>query len=161
MGQGGSPRRPRAGPRRSRPAAWPRPGTPDDVKAMKETARLKLWTIFQAEVTQADCPLPPEVRKNMLALCNFVDKHTVRLLANPEPGFDVLININRQIAAGLLAEAPAQGGPTVQDPGPAGPQGTPPPGRSPSSGGRAGRDCRLARFQPRRFRSGPRLARTR
>ena len=104
---------------------------PEDLKGMKETARLnwRLWTIFQAEFTQADCPLPPEVRKNMLDLCNFVDKHTVQLLANPEPkGFDVLININRQIGAGLLADAPAQGGPAAPDPGPAGPQGTPPPG---------------------------------
>lgn len=89
--------------------------SPEDVRAMKEIARLnwRLWTIFQAELTQADCPLPPEIRKNMLDLCNFVDKHTVRLLANPEPkAFDVLININRQIAAGLLTDAPAApGGP--------------------------------------------------
>ena len=126
MGQGGSPRETegRALPEPARRMAEVQK-TPDDVKAMKETARLnwRLWTIFQAEVTQADCPLPPEVRKNMLDLCNFVDKHTVRLLANPEPeGFDVLININRQIAAGLLAEVA-----TPADPGPAGPQGTPPP----------------------------------
>ena len=131
MGQGGSPRETegRALLESARRMAEVQK-TPDDVKAMKETARLnwRLWTIFQAEVTQADCPLPPEVRKNMLDLCNFVDKQTVRLLANPEPeGFDVLININRQIAAGLLAEIPAPGGPAAAGPGPSGPQGTPPP----------------------------------
>ncbi len=132
MGQGGSPRETegRALLESARRMAEVQK-TPDDIKAMKETARLnwRLWTIFQAEVTQADCPLPPEVRKNMLDLCNFVDKHTVRLLANPEPkGFDVLININRQIAAGLLAETSAQGEPAPPDSGPASPQGTPTPG---------------------------------
>ena len=98
---------------------------PEDLKGMKETARLnwRLWTIFQAEFTQADCPLPPEVRKNMLDLCNFVDKHTVRLLANPEPkAFDVLINVNRQIAAGLLADVPAgETAPAPSGNGPGGP----------------------------------------
>ncbi len=128
MGQGGSPRETegRALLESARRMAEVQK-SPEDVAAMKETARLnwRLWTIFQAEVTQADCPLPPEVRKNMLDLCNFVDKHTVRLLANPEPkGFDVLININRQIAAGLLAEAKAQ----VDQAPPEGPSRTPPSG---------------------------------
>ena len=84
-------------------------GRPDDIKGMKEVARLnwRLWTIFQAELTQVDCPLPPEIRKNMLDLCNFVDKHTVRFLANPEPkSLDILIDVNRQIAAGLLSQGP-------------------------------------------------------
>lgn len=109
--------------------------SPEDVRSMKEIARLnwRLWTIFQAEVTQADCPLPPEVRKNMLDLCNFVDKHTVRLLANPEPkGFDVLISINRQIAAGLLTEAPAAAGGEASG-GPEAPKG--PSGPAVPSGG--------------------------
>ena len=100
---------------------------PEDLKGMKETARLnwRLWTIFQAEFTQADCPLPPEVRKNMLDLCNFVDKHTVRLLANPEPkAFDVLINVNRQIAAGLLTDVPASE--TAPAPSGSGPGGSGP-----------------------------------
>ena len=103
---------------------------PEDLKGMKETAQLnwRLWTIFQAEVTQADCPLPPEVRKNMLDLCNFVDKHTVRFLANPEPkSLDVLINVNRQIAAGLLSGDP--GGQSD------GPSEVPPSGQGTSTGG--------------------------
>ncbi len=100
---------------------------PEDKRALKEIARLnwRLWTIFQAEVTQPDCPLPPDLRKNMLDLCNFVDKQTVKILAKPEAAaFDVLININRQIAAGLLAEAKAQ----VDQAPPEGPSRTPPDG---------------------------------
>ena len=103
---------------------------PDDIQGMKEVARLnwRLWTIFQAEITQPECPLPPEVRNNMLNLCNFVDKHTVRFLANPEPkSLDVLINVNRQIAAGLLSGDP--GGQSD------GPSEVPPSGQGTSTGG--------------------------
>lgn len=79
--------------------------TPDDRETMRAAARLnwRLWTIFQAEVAAPDCELPQEIRQNMVNLCNFVDKRTVDVLAQPEPQkVDVLININRQIAAGLL-----------------------------------------------------------
>ncbi len=78
---------------------------PDDRDSMRAAARLnwRLWTIFQAEVVAPDCELPHEIRQNMINLCNFVDKRTVDILAQPEPQkVDVLININRQIAAGLL-----------------------------------------------------------
>ncbi len=77
----------------------------DDREAMRTAARLnwRLWTIFQAEITAPECSLPSEIRQNMINLCNFVDKRTVDVLAQPDPQkIDVLININRQIAAGLL-----------------------------------------------------------
>lgn len=86
---------------------------PDDREAMKAAVRLnwKLWTILQAEVCAPDCSLPPEIRTNMINLCNFVDKRIVDVLAEPEPEkLGALININRQIAAGLLTavEQPGQ-----------------------------------------------------
>ncbi len=95
--------------------------------AMRAAARLnwRLWTIFQAEISRADCPMPAEIRTNMLNLCNFVDKRMVDVLADPTPKkLDVLINVNRQIAAGLLTSPcePAGGG--GRDRGP----GTPRPG---------------------------------
>jgi flagellar protein FlaF len=63
----------------------------------------RLWTIFQAELIDADCKLPQELRGNLLGLANFIDRHTAQLLANPEPkDIDVLVNINRQISEGLL-----------------------------------------------------------
>ena len=63
----------------------------------------RLWTIFQAELVDADCKLPSELRGNLLGLSNFIDRHTAQLLANPEPKhIDVLVNINRQISEGLL-----------------------------------------------------------
>lgn len=79
---------------------------PDDRKGLREAVRLnwRLWTIFQAELSAPECPVPPEIRVNMLNLCNFVDKRSVAVLAEAKPEMvDVLINVNRQIAAGLLA----------------------------------------------------------
>ena len=80
---------------------------PEDKKAISDAARLnwRLWTILQAEVCAPECALPTDLRTNMLNLCNFIDKHMVDVLANPSPNkLDVLIDINRQIAAGLLAD---------------------------------------------------------
>ncbi len=67
----------------------------------------RLWTIFQAELTMEYCPLPDELRTNLLALSNFVDKRTVSIISEPDPQkAEILININRQIAAGLLEPTP-------------------------------------------------------
>ncbi|MGE5545702.1 MAG: flagellar biosynthesis regulator FlaF [Solirubrobacterales bacterium] len=75
----------------------------------------RLWTIFQAELSSPECPLPDDIRSNMLSLANFVDKTTVDLIADPQPQkLDILITINRNIAAGLFtnpeeASPPAPG----------------------------------------------------
>jgi len=74
---------------------------------VRDSLRLnwRLWTIFQAEMTVDDrSNLPDDVRTNMLTLCRFVDKHTVEALKDPVPGkIATLIEINRNIASGLLA----------------------------------------------------------
>lgn len=76
----------------------------------------RLWTIFQAEITGVDCQLPTELRQNMLSLCNFVDKTTVEIIADPEPQkADILITVNRHLAAGLFSVPPAQDGETQQE----------------------------------------------
>jgi flagellar biosynthesis activator protein FlaF len=63
----------------------------------------RLWTIFQVNLVDAQCPLPAPVRGNLIGLSNFIDRHTASLLANPDPAkVEVLVNINRQIAEGLL-----------------------------------------------------------
>jgi flagellar protein FlaF len=63
----------------------------------------RLWTIFQANLLDAECQVPDETRRNLLGLAGFIDRHTAELLANCEPAkIDVLININRQISEGLL-----------------------------------------------------------
>jgi flagellar biosynthesis activator protein FlaF len=63
----------------------------------------RLWTIFQANLLDPDCQVPPETRANLLGLADFIDRHTAELLVHGDPAkIDVLVNINRQISEGLL-----------------------------------------------------------
>jgi flagellar protein FlaF len=62
----------------------------------------KLWSIFLTSVTSPDHPLPPGVRQNVANLGLFVMNQTITLLSNPRPEqLGSLININRELAAGL------------------------------------------------------------
>jgi flagellar biosynthesis activator protein FlaF len=63
----------------------------------------KLWSIFLTSMTEPDCLLPVEIRQNIANLGMFVVNHTFEVMSNPRPeSLRVLININREIAAGLL-----------------------------------------------------------
>ncbi|NQY82413.1 MAG: hypothetical protein HRT36_05195 [Alphaproteobacteria bacterium] len=65
----------------------------------------RLWTIFQSELSNPDNLLPDEIKVNMLQLSNFIDKHTIEQIREPSrKGLEVLININRQVGAGLLGD---------------------------------------------------------
>jgi flagellar protein FlaF len=69
----------------------------------------KLWSIFQAEITRDDNPLPRQVRQDLLTLSLFVDKRTKEIMCFPErEKLTVLIDINLNLAAGLSASQ-AQG----------------------------------------------------
>ena len=77
---------------------------PVDEDVMLQTVRLnwRLWTIFQVSLLEADCPLPDSIRNNILALSNFVDKHSADIIAFPAPSkLGVLIRINHDLADGL------------------------------------------------------------
>lgn len=66
----------------------------------------KLWTIFLSAVTNEDNPLPADIRQNVANLGLFVCKQTLAILADPKPqNLGSLININREVAAGLLGRA--------------------------------------------------------
>lgn len=68
----------------------------------------RLWMIFLNSVLADDCELPRELRENVGNLGLFVMKHTIATQTRPEAQkLDVLININRQLAAGLRASAEA------------------------------------------------------
>jgi flagellar biosynthesis activator protein FlaF len=63
----------------------------------------KLWAIFLSSVTEGSNPLPKEVRQNVANLGVFVMNQTVSLLSEPRrEKLKPLININRELAAGLL-----------------------------------------------------------
>jgi flagellar protein FlaF len=66
----------------------------------------KLWTFFIASVTRDDNPLPTDVRQNVVSLGLFVINRTIKLTGDPNPeGLGTLININRQLASGLLGNS--------------------------------------------------------
>jgi len=63
----------------------------------------KLWSIFLTSVTGDDHPLPEAVRRNVANLGVFVMNQTVSLMVEPKrEKLGTLININRELAAGLL-----------------------------------------------------------
>ena len=78
-------------------------GTDQDLRSAL-TFNRKLWTIFMSAVTQPDSQLPQEVRQNIANLGMFIMNQTREILLdlNPQPQqLDVLVRLNRQIAAGL------------------------------------------------------------
>jgi flagellar protein FlaF len=69
----------------------------------------RLWTVFGGSIGRPENPLPVEVKQNLANLANFIVKHSMTLETstdNTSAGrVGVLININREIAAGLRAQA--------------------------------------------------------
>ena|SRR5436190_15646228 len=62
----------------------------------------KLWSIFLTSATSGDNPLPTDVRQNVANLGLYVMTQTVSALTDPKPEqLRPLININRELAAGL------------------------------------------------------------
>lgn len=79
---------------------------PVDEATLLHAARLnwRLWTIFQASLLDPDCQMPDDIRANILSLANFVDRHTADIISAPDPAkFEILIGINCELAAGLVA----------------------------------------------------------
>ena len=99
---------------------------PQDLEAILAAVRTnwRIWTIIQSSLVDPDCPLPREIRENLLNLSRFIDRRSAELIASPKDvhKLDVLINIDRQIGAGLLgnpseddeAGAPAAAPPVTQ-----------------------------------------------
>ena len=63
----------------------------------------KLWTLLLSAVTNKDNPLDVSIRQNVANLGLFVCKQTLSAQLDPKPANLLpLIQINREIAAGLL-----------------------------------------------------------
>ena len=61
-----------------------------------------LWTIIQADIVEPENKLPPEIKANIMSLSIFVDKQTAKALSTRDGAdLETLININRNLAAGL------------------------------------------------------------
>jgi len=78
----------------------------DRIGALRYNRRL--WLVFADSVTKPENPLPREIKQNVANLAIFVANHTMKIetATESEPErLGVLININREIAAGLRANA--------------------------------------------------------
>lgn len=81
-----------------------------DVEAYRESLRLnwRLWTIIQCDIASAENSLPDELKANIMSLSIFVDRQTLDALSQPAASkLGILIDINRNVAGGLLARPSA------------------------------------------------------
>ncbi len=86
------------------------------------TYNRKLWTVFASEAGNDAHPLPNDIKNNISNLAVFIFKRTMELMSDPTPEkIAALIDINRQIAGGLLKAPPKAA--------------TPPPSSAPSAKG--------------------------
>ncbi len=69
----------------------------------------QIWSILQGELVKADNPLPKQIRQNLLNLSAFIDKRIFETIAFPSPEkLTIVIDINRNIAAGLIQAVSAE-----------------------------------------------------
>jgi flagellar protein FlaF len=62
----------------------------------------RLWSLFQSELMSDANVLPTHLRQDLLSLAAYIDKRTFEVMSFPSAEkLDILISINRNIAAGL------------------------------------------------------------
>lgn len=79
-------------------------GSPDRDQKLLEAVKFnqKVWSFFQAELSDPENPLPKNLREDILNLSIFIDKRLFEVLAFPEPEkLAIVIDIDFNIAAGL------------------------------------------------------------
>lgn len=66
----------------------------------------KVWSFFQAELSDPENPLPKNLREDILNLSIFIDKRLFEVLAFPDPDkLSIVIDIDFNIASGLRAKS--------------------------------------------------------
>ncbi len=82
----------------------------DDINTELLESTLKynrqIWMVFyDTAIENPEGDRPNDLRSNIINLANFIFKRELDIMAKPEKQkLDVLININREIAAGLMAK---------------------------------------------------------
>ncbi len=96
----------------------------DYCEAVRHNQRL--WTVFQMSLLKPEHGLPGELADLLRSLSLFVDRRSMRAFGEHEAKLlTVLININRQVAAGLMQQMETMATTTVtaeQMPAPSMPQ---------------------------------------
>src|SRR5690606_28505933 len=87
-------------------------GTPTESEGVISAIRYnrRLWLIFASAIGKPENPLPREIKLNVANLANFIVNHSMKLETDrlhASDGVGILININRESAAGLRTERPA------------------------------------------------------
>lgn len=79
-------------------------GAPDRDQKLLEAVKFnqKVWSFFQAELSDPENPLPKNLREDILNLSIFIDKRLFEVMAFPDPEkLAIVIDIDFNIAAGL------------------------------------------------------------
>lgn len=78
---------------------------PDDLEETLKYNR-QVWMVFyDTALENPEGNRPNDLRSNIINLANFIFKREVEILASPEKQkLDVLVNINREVAAGLMSK---------------------------------------------------------
>lgn len=71
----------------------------------------QIWMMFVDNAIEDESPdRPTELRNNIASLGVFIFNHTLDVLADPAPEkLDILIEVNSEIAAGLMTQPKAEG----------------------------------------------------
>jgi flagellar protein FlaF len=81
---------------------------PDRDQKLLEAVKFnqKVWSFFQAELSDPENPLPKSLREDILNLSIFIDKRLFEVLAFPDQEkLAIVIDIDFNIAAGLRTNA--------------------------------------------------------
>lgn len=85
--------------------------TPEDIDNIL-TYNRKLWMLFFDTAIENPDGRPIDLRNNIVNLCNFIFKRSLDISAQPsKEKLRVLVDINRQVAAGLMVKQ--AGGPKM------------------------------------------------
>ena len=78
------------------------------------TYHRQIWMLFyDTALENKDGGRPNDLRSNIVNLANFIFKRELEILANPKKEkLDILININNEIAAGLMTNPDSSSEPT-------------------------------------------------
>ncbi|MCM0081178.1 flagellar biosynthesis regulator FlaF [Geomonas sp. Red32] len=69
----------------------------------------RVWSFFQAELSEPSNPMPKKLREDILNLSLFLDKRLFEVMAYPDPAkLSIVIDINFNIAAGLRTNPEAE-----------------------------------------------------
>lgn len=81
-----------------------------DVKLLEAIKfNQKVWSFFQAELTDPENPLPKNLREDILNLSIFVDKRLFEVMADPvKERLNIVVDIDFNLAAGLRSKPEGQ-----------------------------------------------------